>query len=56
MKKDSPKEEKGGKTPKLKKVLSGGIVMEEIKEGHGPEAKPRKMVWYLSLCKINHLQ
>lgn len=36
----------GSATPG-KKVMSGGIVMEETKSGHGPEAKSGKMVMYI---------
>ena len=32
----------GGK--KVKKVLEGNVVMEEMKDGHGPEAKPGRTV------------
>ena len=28
----------------MKKVLSGGTIMEEVKIGHGPEAKEGKVV------------
>lgn len=47
----SQKQTPGGgdtKTPK-KKVMEGGIIVEELKEGHGPEAKRGKNV------KVNYI-
>jgi len=35
-----------------KRTVEGGIVVEDVKEGHGPEAKPGKLVsWFISLCQ-----
>ncbi len=41
------------KIPK-KKVLAGGTVCEEVKEGHGPEAKSGKMVSTGFYCMQSH--
>ncbi|EEB13519.1 46 kDa FK506-binding nuclear protein, putative [Pediculus humanus corporis] len=41
---DSKDDEKTPKGKNEKKVLEGGVISEEIKVGHGPLAKPGKMV------------
>jgi FK506-binding nuclear protein len=45
-KKVNPDKPEQKQTPKsaMKKVLSGHVIMEEVKEGHGPTAKAGKMV------------
>lgn len=50
---NSPASEK--KTPK-KSVIEGGVIVEELKEGHGPPAKPGKMVhvYYTGRLKSNN--
>ena len=34
----------GSQTKTKQRVVAGGTVVEDIKDGHGPEAKPGKMV------------
>jgi FKBP-type peptidyl-prolyl cis-trans isomerase len=45
-----------GKTPK--KTLKGGLVIEDMKVGNGPDAKPGKMVgvYYVGKLKQNNKQ
>lgn len=45
----TPKQEQHEGKPK-KKVLAGGTICEEMKMGHGPEAKPGKMVCIFVYC------
>merc|ERR1719323_2881992 len=40
----SPAAKKEATPLKKKQVLAGGVISEELKEGHGPEAKAGKMV------------